>query len=251
MNRKKIAIYVEGQTEQILINHLIKTWWCYSGIRVNNFRILKGLNKESDVKNYPVHSDIESQLLFLIFNVEGEGSLPSSIADRASKQHEQHFKIIALRDLYAEDYKKNQNKENADQVVLANIRKALKIKGCVEPEKIDIFFSIMEIEAWLLAFSNALLRWAKYSPDLPQNLEAIPRPSLRLEEFGKLAGRGAHKSYHEITSYVTPISREDIQDVYNSNRVPSFSKFWNKLLSLSGDNPLCENPPEELLLKSD
>jgi hypothetical protein len=238
MNKKKFAIYVEGQTEQVLINHLIKTWWCYEGIQITNLKILKGLHKESVVKNYPLNSDHEPQILFLIFNVEGEGSLSSSIADRACRQYENHFKIIALRDLYAEDYKKEQHKENVDQVILANIRKALKIKGCAEPEKIDIFFSVMEIESWLLAFSNALLTWAKCSPPLPQNLEAIPRPSIRMGEIGKLAGRGDHKSYHEITSFVTSITHEDIQDVYKSARVPSFSRFWNKILSISGESSL-------------
>jgi len=33
MYTKKIAIYVEGQTEQVLINRLILTRWNYTGIQ--------------------------------------------------------------------------------------------------------------------------------------------------------------------------------------------------------------------------
>jgi len=39
MYRKKTAIYVEGQTEQYLLNHLIRTWWANADIQIVNIKL--------------------------------------------------------------------------------------------------------------------------------------------------------------------------------------------------------------------
>lgn len=236
MSQKKIALYVEGQTEQVLLNHLIKTWWVFTGIEIKNIKMWGDKEIECEMADYSSNVTAEPNHFFLIIDVDGEGSLASSIAKRANRQHAQGYEIIGLRDLYAQDYKKRPPncKEEAYCDILENIKKAFKIMKCINPEKIDIFFSVMETEAWLLAFSNALSKWAKNSEHpIPNDLEAIPRPSVLIEKIGKSVGRGNHKSFNGIVSFVTPILREEIVEVYESNRVPSFSQFWKKILCLT------------------
>ena len=242
MPQKKIALYVEGQTEQVLLNHLIKTWWGFAEVEIENIKICGDRGIKCRMGDYSSDDAGKPANFFLIIDVDGEGSLVSSIAKRANKQHEQNYEIIGLRDLYAQDYEKcsSNHAEEARHEILGNLKKALKIMKCTWPEKIDIFFSIMETEAWLLAFSNAVSKWAKNSAyPIPPDLEAIPRPSVLMGQIGKKAGRGNHKSYEGIASFVSSITRDDIVEVYESNRVPSFSRFWEKILcSTDGD----ENP---------
>jgi uncharacterized protein DUF4276 len=231
MNQKKCALYVEGQTEQILINHLIKVWWNYSDIAIENIKTL-GPNR-CQVPDYPNGAPAN---FFLIIDVGGEGSLPSSIAKRAKSQFNQGYTIIGLRDLYANDYEKEApiHGKTTEQVILQRIKKAIKVVNHEAPDEIDIFFAIMEIEAWLLAFSHALQKWGKRADfDIPFDLESIRRPSLKIEQIGKAAGRENTKSLHEISSFVSSITREEIADIFQSNRIPSFSRFWTKILSIS------------------
>src|ERR1700722_7750346 len=102
MCRKKIALYVEGQTEHVLLNHLILSWWNYSNINIQNLKLRAHGNVHCNVPSFPL-KDVANPN-FLIIDVEGVGSLSSIIAGRADKQHELGYNIIGLRDLYAEDY---------------------------------------------------------------------------------------------------------------------------------------------------
>lgn len=229
MRRKKIALYVEGQTEQILLNQLIRIWWLYSGIHIENIKI-RGADT-CNVKSYRA-AGTENLDYFLIIDVEGEGSLHRSIVQRAQRQHEEGYEIIGLRDLYAKDYEQKfqVDKENTSNIILRDIQEALKIARCDKSEKIQIFFSVMEIEAWLLAFSDALFRWGKEKvPQLSLNLEEIPRPSNIIKGIAKSADKRDSKSFSVVTSLVSHITREELIEVYESNRVPSFSRFWKKI----------------------
>lgn len=234
MCKYKIAIYVEGQTEQILINHLILTWWSYSDIRVDNIKLVTDLkNPVQDFKpigEYLTH--------FVIINVEGEGSLGSAILQRANRQIANSFQIIGLRDL---DFGNSKISLNPVDTITGKLKDFLRKNGCNHSEKIGIYFAIMAIEAWILAFTETVSKWAKI-PELKVNdiirdnypnlsLEKIRSPIGLLELIGNK--KRDLKSYHEIKSLVSNINHEALHQVYKSNIVPSFSKFWCNLISTS------------------
>jgi hypothetical protein len=126
------------------------------------------------------------------------------------------------------------NKSNPDLIILNRLKTGLRILKCSDLEKIEIFFAVMEIEAWLLAFSKSVSKWGENSKvSIPSELEKVKRPSSLMGKIGESANRGHHKSYDEMISFVSSITREDIVDVYNSNKVPSFNRFWSRLLSLT------------------
>jgi hypothetical protein len=241
MCRKKIAIYVEGHSEQILLNCLIKLWWQHSGIEITNLKIHGGNTTQREKKDIEDYSsgDSENSIRFLIINVDGEGSLSSSIAARANRLQAEQYEIIGLRDLHAQDFTDMalSDKNEAARRITATIQEALKIKKCNNPERISIFFAIMEIEAWLLAFKNASSSWSKGSDlTIPHDLEAVKRPSTLMSKLGKNSDRENHKTSHHMKSFVSGITREEIQEVYSSKRIPSFSVFWGQVLNLTDSN---------------
>lgn len=227
---RKIAVYVEGQTEQILINQLILIWWSFSNIKIDNIKL------KNDLKN-PVHSYNSGNgpdTHFVIINIEGMGHLPSAISQRAEKQIENGFDIIGLRDLDYENFK-----HSNDQIeLIQKFKSALKIAGCQYSETIELYFAIVTIEAWMLAFQEAVSKWAEVSEK--EVLDAIEGKNCKLEQLRSpssllalIGKKGAKdpKTYHEIKSFASGIDLRMIHKVYQSKQVPSFNKFWEKLTS--------------------
>lgn len=244
MRKTKIAIYVEGQTEQILLNFLIKIWWNFSGIRIQNLKILAGQYTPCPIKNFSSPDELNAgfEIFFLIIDVGGEGSLPSAIAGRSKTQHETGFKIIGLRDLYAQDFENLPINIDRVNAIKNNFKKALLNQKCHEHDTIDVYFAIMEIEGWLLGFTKAVSAWAKIdevhmlsevSKTIKSkniNFEMIKRPSVFLNQLGAINKKQKSKSFNTITSIASKITRADIEELFANNQSPSFNKFWSDLL---------------------
>ncbi len=234
MNKKKVALYVEGQSEQIFINHFLLTWWYYSDIRIDNIKLVNNLKNPvpnfNETENYKTY--------FLIINVEGSGSIISALCQRLDKQVEKGFEVIGLRDL---DFENSSPIVDAVNEIPKKLKKYLSSKGVKYFEKMNLYFAIMTIESWMLAFNDAIAKWASISKDeliekikesrSDLNLEKIRNPKKLLSGIGN-RGRDLN-SYHEMKSLVKHISYDDIQQVYHSYMIPSFSKFWEKLLSIA------------------
>ncbi len=239
---RKIAIYVEGQTEQILLNHLIKTWWGYAGMSIQNLKLWADANTHK-VPDFMPANEQSPETIFLIIDVQGVGSLISALAERANSQHQSGFELIGLRDLEAEDYSKKRYSSIQDAIAAIReaTRKALEVKRCQNPEKIDLFFAVMEIESWLLAFESAIAKWGRMTEQdvqqmlAGQSLEAIASPHLIVERIADAAGRIHPKSYDAVTSLVSSILREQIERVYTSSQIPSFTQFWDRFVGLSAE----------------
>lgn len=235
MYKRKIAIYVEGRTEQQVLNHFIKIWYNYENIEITNLKILSGQNQKCEVVNF--RESTTSVIQFLILDVNGEGSLPSAIADRSKKQLEAGFKIFSLRDLYSQDFQKLPKNIDSQSAIKKSMKISLEKKGCNTLDDIHIFFAVMEIEAWLLAFPSAVSKWAKVDESEVlkliepnhKNIENIKRPSVIFSEIGKLGGNKGPKSIGTITKVLNGISLEDLQNVYHSKLLPNFNKFWDEL----------------------
>ncbi len=257
MYLRKIAIYVEGQTEQILLKHLILTWYCYAGIKIETIK-LRGYQKVpcTVLPFEPLDANPESLIFFVIIDIDGIGSLVSAIADRVKKQREANFDIIALRDLHADDYLSSWNNQKRSgarlskldiiQKITKQTRLALQQRGCEDSDKIGLYFAIMDVECWLLTFTTAVAKWANISEsevlqvitgDEEQarhfNFEMIDNSATCMKRIAELGGKKYDKSHGTTKLLVDHITCEEIDNVYKSNQNPSFSIFWNNLLCLS------------------
>lgn len=238
MYKKKIAIYVEGQTEQIFINQLIKIWWNYTGIEIQNLRLRSYQNIFCKVSDFKSGLSSEQTILFLLIDVDGVGSLTSAIANNATSQLQKGFEIIGLRDLSAEDFDQLPVNINRMGSIIQNFKEALKTKCCEGIEKIDLFLAIMTIEAWMLAFTASVAKWAKISEIKlletldGKKLEEIKTPSSFFRKLGKFANKRDPKSFKEISSFTSHINVNEIKQVYEHKRVPNFNRFWDRIISL-------------------
>ncbi len=194
--------------------------------------------------NFLPEIDDASAILFLITDVDGVGSLTSAIASRAENQQKNGFEIIGLRDLSAQDF--NELPVNVDRIheIIQKFKKALQISGSGNTQKIDLFFAVMTIEAWMLAFTGAISKWAKIPEEnvlqilSSFNLEEIKSPSNILKQIATTSSRKNPKSFHEVMSLVSYITDFEINNVYESNKIPNFNKFWDRLISLSDSGHL-------------
>lgn len=219
---------MEGQTEQILINQFILVWWSFSNVKIDNIKLKNDL--KNPVPNYNSGNVYETH--FVIINIEGMGHLSSAISQRAEKQIKNGFDIIGLRDLDFKNFKYS----NDQAELIQKFKSALKIGGCQYSETIELYFAIVTIEAWMLAFQEAVSKWAEVSEKEVINaiesknckLEQIRSPSSLLALISKKRDKNP-KTYHETMSFASGIDREMIHKVYQSEKVPSFNKFWKRL----------------------
>ncbi|MCK4799045.1 MAG: DUF4276 family protein [Spirochaetes bacterium] len=138
---KKIAIFVEGQTERIFVEKLINEYLTYDDYDLESIKML-GDSTTTITKRKKIDNNIK--YYFLIFDVVGDGRILSQIIERSEKliNENQYSKIIGLRDFFP-------HKIIDKEKVFSSIKKL--IQQTSFSEYIKIIFAIMEIEAWFLA----------------------------------------------------------------------------------------------------
>lgn len=146
MTPKKIACFVEGQTEQIFVERLFQEIAGYKKISIETYKFQGGKTnriiqplKLSTVKDVP--------FFVLLYDCGNDAHVVSDIR----KQHQSlinsgYEKILGLRDLYPIPLGKKEEIENG-------------IRGLLKPLQkigvpIAVILAVMEIEAWFLAEWN-------------------------------------------------------------------------------------------------
>jgi hypothetical protein len=152
---RKIAIFVEGQTELLFLDRLIVELATESGLAVEHAEALGGATRARQLKF------IKKQALrphhkyyILIVNCAGDGNVKSDIIERYEGLRRAGYSaVFGLRDVYGmfryEDVPK--------------LRALLRV-GIPDGElPVHLFLAIMEIEAWLL---GEYTHFARVSPEL-------------------------------------------------------------------------------------
>lgn len=208
MTPKKIACFVEGQTEQIFVEKLFQEIAGYKKISIETYkfqggkanRIIQSL-KPSIVK--------DASFFVLLYNCDCDSQVVSDIR----KQHESltnsgYEKILGLRDLYPQPLGKKPEIEKG-------------IRGFLKPLQkmgipISMNLAVMEIEAWFLAEWHYFSKLDnRLSPDFilqelgldlrNVDVEQRPHPSQDLDDIYQLIGSNYDKSEkisQEIITYL-------------------------------------------------
>jgi hypothetical protein len=143
---KKLAIFVEGQTERIFVEKLIRLMVDLKQLRIVVFRAIGG--KKTPRRIELVHQMLPGpdQVYYIeIVESRNDDRVASDVRDNYDNLVVNNFcGIIAIRDVYPV--------HSAAQIPL--LRKALRYRLKTKP--IDPFFvlGVMEIEAWFLAEST-------------------------------------------------------------------------------------------------
>lgn len=241
---KRIAIFAEGQTELIFIrNFLLKvldpsklSFECYELISHQPFTV---------PYQYPNPS---AEIHFLILDVHGDEGVLSSIKEREKNLIEGsgYDRIIGLRDMYCHEYVKRSpgviNNEFSNLIIQ---RHNQTVRDMRYPDRIKLFFAIMEIEAWFLGMYNLFEKIdsvltveyikQKLGIDLittdPQ--KQFYRPSDQVNSIFQLCGREYKKKQGEIESICSNMDSSDLDTAKENNRCSCFDDFCQEITRCS------------------
>ena len=201
---KKIAIFVEGQTELLFIDRLIQELAAESGLAVEHAEAIGGAVRARKI-NILKQTTLQPHHRYyvLIVNSAGDSNVKSDVIERYySLKRSGYTAIIGLRDVYGQFQYKD----------VPRLRAMMKV-GLPEIDddgpSIDLFLAIMEIEAWILGEYTHFERISKnLSPeriraalrlDLERDdLEQRWHPAEDLDRIYKLAGQRYTKQRNNL-----------------------------------------------------
>lgn len=231
---KKIAVFVEGQGEQVFVRNLLFQLIEPSKFSFDCIRLRAG-NLEQAPYSF---ANPNAEVYFEIINVEGDRQVLKIIRKREERLFEKGFtKIIGLRDMYSEQYKKNSTSIN-DEVTQKFIERANKVIATMsQPDRISLHFAIMELEAWWLSMYNL---WRKIDSrltpsfiedNLGYNLALVNpqteffHPEVEVARVLKLANSSYDKQFKEVEGITSKIEPTDIREATENNRCDRFHIF--------------------------
>ncbi len=237
---RKVAIFAEGQSEQIFVRYFLAQTINWGNL---SFKCVKlNANRMMDVPfDYEA---ADAKVYFLIVNVGNDEAVLSAIKDREkSLLRKGYEKIIALRDMYSENYCKRSPKVIDDSITNLFIDSwQSTIQSMSNPAKIKMCVAIMELEAWFLGMYgiferiNPRLNVDYIERKLGFNLTQIDpqtdffRPAEEVNRIFQLVGLQYKKKEHDVESICSKINTDDLCNAFRNGRCSRFKDFYEELL---------------------
>jgi len=236
----KTAIFVEGQTELILIREFLLKWFGYN-ISINCFNLFK--KGKLTFAEYEF-SNPNSDKYFQIINVGNDTVVLQRILDQEQYLFKNGFKkIIGLRDMYSLAYRKTVKDHLIDEKINQKFIEihSRELKAISKnAEKIHFHFAIMEIETWLWGLTKVFQKIdAKLTKDYIAkttnfNIEDDPEkwlfhPSKTLTELLNSVGKSYNKSKGDASSIESHIEKQDYERLLQSDKCEAFNSFVNSV----------------------
>ena len=260
MNKRKVAVFVEGQTELVFVREFLSKWYCYDA-NVIGFDCYTLLKSEFQDVAY-TYGSVDSENYYMLVNVGNDCSVLSKIRERIQQLDGLGYQlVIGLRDMYSAQYIKDANGRKINysvtQLHINTVREQIEL--IPEGDMIDFHFAIMEVEAWLLGMSRFL---QSIGPQLTHeyvlqhtniNLSEDPETSLfhPAAELGKiygLVGRTYDKHEADIASIMDNLQVDDFINLIQSGNCQTFNAFAESLLAKDLEN--MENSVQRLNVES-
>lgn len=226
---KKMAVFVEGQTEAIFVKELLKEIAGVKNIIFEEYEISGGKysNRIHSLKSSEYYKG--QRYIVNIYNSGTDNRVVSDVRDNLKPLQNQAFsKVLGILDVYPK-------KPDEIQFFRDGIKFAL--QNCLIP--VSIILSIMEVEAWFLSEIN---HFEKIDPLLTadlikkqlgidilnENMEERIHPSEDLKQIYRLVGKSYTKSQKHIERTVSVL---DYSNIYLElkNKVPSLREFIDEI----------------------
>lgn len=148
---RKIAIFVEGQSELIFVRNLLYHLLDSTKFSFECFKLHANSQQEVPYEYNNPHAEVH----FQIISVGNDERVLDAIKERKDRLLNKGFtKIIGLRDMYSKAYR-NESKNINDKVTQQFIEAVTTaIAEMDNADKISFHFAIMELEAWWLSMYN-------------------------------------------------------------------------------------------------
>lgn len=214
MLQKKLAIFVEGQTERILITSLLQEIAGYKKVSVEVYQV-RGNKANRKIQRLKSNSIEVAPFFVLLYDCGCDSHVLSDI----KKQHDSltdkgYEKILGLRDLYPEPL---ENRTKVENGIKGFLKPLLQNKGI----PISMILVIMEIEAWFLGEYSFLTKidsclTSKFILDNlgfdlnALDVEQIPHPSQVLDSIYQLIQRSYDKSERTVEEIASLLDYEFI-----------------------------------------
>jgi hypothetical protein len=228
---KKIAFFVEGQTEQIFISALLTHLFGNHKIVIKTHKMRK-LHHNINIEN--LITDEPKEYYIMIYDCGTDEKVKSDILDNCQKLQKSGYTcIIGLQDFF-------NPKRQKKGITVQQLKKGLNF-SLEQLIPTEIFLAVQEIESWIIAEEK------HYESILPGfkieninaitginiqtgNSEEIPHPAVVLDKIYKAGGRTSGYSKKE---YVVKdiISNLDFTNLYFNvrNRNNSLNEFLTYL----------------------
>ena len=238
---KKIAIFVEGQSELIFVREYLLKQFEYQGIDLECRNLFRDENIQSAQYDFP---NANAKIHFQIINVGNDSSVLQRILKREQLLWNAGYdRIIGLRDMYSSDYiqamkQPREIKPELNQKFIEGANKTLEQKA-IKPQNIKFHFAIMELEAWFLGIPKLWERKGITNQIIQEKLkynlsETDPEitflhPAETVKEILKIVNESYRKQASEVESLVSCIEKQDFEDLQNSQKCNSFKEFTSNL----------------------
>jgi len=216
---KKIALFVEGQTDQIFAEKLIREIIGKHESSVTNYKFLggrKGIRKPLLLTTQ--NTNVDTEYYFVIYDCGGDDRVQSDIRERLDSLREESFcLVIGIRDVYPE-------------TDIERLKYYLYFGIFPEPDvSIKIILAVNEIEAWFLAeethypkiSERISLKTANEISGIDvckDNTEIISHPSDTLKQIYMKGGTTYDKSKEKVQRTVEALNYENLyMNVRNRN----------------------------------
>jgi hypothetical protein len=225
---KKLAIFVEGETEQIFVKKLIselanKGSVCYEIQRQHEGVLSLVKMIDESCGNPEIH--------VLIANCRHDGQVKTQIIDRYKYLVKAGYSlVIGLRDVYPMSHSE-----------IPKLQQYLYTRVSQSPVPVEFILAIMEIEAWFLeetthfarvhpALTKEVIVESGFNPD-HERAESFPNPAEILNQIYGSVGLAYKKRENQVNRTVDALSFENIY-----LEVRGLSPSMNKLLeALEGE----------------
>lgn len=205
---KRIAIFVEGLTEQILVRRMLETVMEKKGIAIQTVKITGGHNiRMSFTVMQAARVSRDTGYYVLIYDCGGETNVKGYLMmQRQSLVDKGYSCIIGLRDVFP----------NFTHEEIPKLRKGLNFKMSQKGACTRIFLAVMETEAWFLGEYTHLRKVSqKLTPEFIQkrlgfnpktgNMENREQPAYDLKRVYRLAEHDYTKKRSKLNSIVSKL----------------------------------------------
>jgi hypothetical protein len=240
--KKYIGIIVEGQTEIAFLYHFLlpHVWGGWDGISVECFPP----PGTSYNKQQYTYDNSTSVIHFVLIDAGSDKGVITKAKDsyQGMMATNNYVAIIGIRDVFSEEYELQWKKKHPgravefDEEIKAATIDTVK-KSVSGLKNFHLYFSVMEIEAWLLAFFRTFkkvkadLTKSKITTLLGIDLSTIdPETLLKPSNYIRDLKIGYSKGHPQrITSQVT---NADVTKLIRSGVCKSFLTLYNELCRL-------------------
>jgi hypothetical protein len=145
---KKMAVFVEGQTEAIFIKRLLLEIAGRKNIAFSEFEVSGGKRSDRILSLQSTEQYVNQKYMVFIYNSGADNRVVSDVKENIPSLQKQNFtKILGLLDVYPKRHEE-----------IPIFRKGLTFGLPLNDKSISILLSIMEIEAWCSLLKQITMR---------------------------------------------------------------------------------------------